>query len=254
MGKEEKGFDIVECQLKDEIISDEYFSSFSLRFTPMRDVLLPITKFKKAPLDIVDRPLSRAPHEQNKKLYYVLQQVSDEGFNFCNSRGFRETKWHSSTCPEWSGRKSKIWGFLLVVGSTWLLQQRWIISILLFLIEVSWIFWETHDIMSWSKLWLYIGAYGQLQHHPTSEEYVQWIWDCGALWDFLKICNMSIVLNNKDYNLSNKLSYWKSLTHAHWIWNAYKRSLLIINGLLLHNKKYKVFVLVFECVSIFKIF
>lgn len=35
--------------------------------------------------------------------------------------------------------------------------------------------------MAWNKLWLYIGAYGQLQHHPTSEEYVQWIWDYNGL-------------------------------------------------------------------------
>lgn len=66
LGKEEKGFDIVECQLKDEIISDEYFSSFSLRFIPMRDVLLHVTNFLKAPLDIVDHPLYKAPHKQNK--------------------------------------------------------------------------------------------------------------------------------------------------------------------------------------------
>jgi hypothetical protein len=69
--KEEKWFDIVECQFKDEIISDEYFNSFPLRFTPVRDVLLPITKFKKAPLYIV-YPFSMAPDKQNKNLYYVL--------------------------------------------------------------------------------------------------------------------------------------------------------------------------------------
>jgi len=99
LGKEEKGFDIEECQLKDEIISDEYFSSFPLRFTLVKDVLLPITKFKKAPLDIVYHPFSMAPHEQNKNLYYVLQQVSHKGSNFHNSKGFKEIKWHFSTCP-----------------------------------------------------------------------------------------------------------------------------------------------------------
>jgi hypothetical protein len=48
LGKEEKRFDIVECQLKDETISDEYFSFFPSRFTLVKDILLPITKFKKA--------------------------------------------------------------------------------------------------------------------------------------------------------------------------------------------------------------
>ncbi len=82
----------MECQLKDETINDEYFSSFPLRFTLVRDVLLPITKFKKVPLDIIYHPLSRAPHKQNKILYYMLQQVSHEGFNFHNSNRFKETR------------------------------------------------------------------------------------------------------------------------------------------------------------------
>jgi len=59
LGKEEKGFDIVECQLKDETINDEYFSFFPLRFTLVRDVLLPITKFKKATLDIIYHPINK---------------------------------------------------------------------------------------------------------------------------------------------------------------------------------------------------
>ncbi len=92
MVKDEKGFDIVECQLKDETISDEYFSSFPLGFTLVKDILLPITKFKKPALDIIYHPLSRAPHKQNKKLYYLLQQVSHEGFNFRNSKRFKKTK------------------------------------------------------------------------------------------------------------------------------------------------------------------
>ncbi len=92
LGKDEKRFDIEDCQLKDEIISDEYFSSFPLRFTPVKDVLLPITKFKKASLNIVYHPFSMAPHEQNKIYYYVLQQVSHKGSNFHNFRGFREIK------------------------------------------------------------------------------------------------------------------------------------------------------------------
>jgi len=69
--KEEKRFNIVECQLKDETISDEYFSSFPLGFTLEKDILLPITKFKKPALDIIYHPLSKAPHEQNKNLYCV---------------------------------------------------------------------------------------------------------------------------------------------------------------------------------------
>jgi hypothetical protein len=82
----------VECQLKDETINDEYSNSFPLGFTLEKDILLPITIFRKPTLDIIYHPLSRAPHEQNKNLYYVLQQLSHEGFNFHNSIRFKETK------------------------------------------------------------------------------------------------------------------------------------------------------------------
>jgi hypothetical protein len=102
----------VECQLKDETISDEYLSSFPSRITLVKDILLPITKFKKEPLNIIYHPLSRAPHKQNKNLYYVLQQVSHEGFNFCNFKGFKETKWHSFACPNEVGGNPRLEFFI----------------------------------------------------------------------------------------------------------------------------------------------
>jgi hypothetical protein len=42
MGKEAKGFDPVECRMKDATIGKEYAKLFPLGFAPVKDVKLPI--------------------------------------------------------------------------------------------------------------------------------------------------------------------------------------------------------------------
>ncbi len=56
--KEEKWFDVVECHLKDNTI--EYLNSFPLGFAPMKDFLVSMDRFKRAPLKIVYHPLLKA--------------------------------------------------------------------------------------------------------------------------------------------------------------------------------------------------
>ncbi len=58
--------------------------------------------------------------------------------------------------------------------------------------------------------------------------------------DFVKIIRMSKILDNKDYNLSMKLLYHKSLSHAHQIWISYDRPTPDLDGYRRHSENYKV--------------
>lgn len=57
MGKEAKGFDLVECHVKDATIGKEYANSFPLSFSPIKGVNLFINCFKRSPPKIIYRPL-----------------------------------------------------------------------------------------------------------------------------------------------------------------------------------------------------
>jgi hypothetical protein len=59
MGKEAKDFDLVECHIKDAMIGEEYVSLFPICFTPIKDMRLPIDRFKRSPSKIIYCPLSR---------------------------------------------------------------------------------------------------------------------------------------------------------------------------------------------------
>jgi hypothetical protein len=59
MGKEAKGFDPIECRIKDITIGEEYAKSFPLGFTLVKDVKLHVNQFKRSPLEIIYHPFSR---------------------------------------------------------------------------------------------------------------------------------------------------------------------------------------------------
>jgi hypothetical protein len=57
---EEKGFDAIECHLKDNIIDKKYSNSFPLGFALVKEVIVQIDRFKKVPPKIVYHPLLKA--------------------------------------------------------------------------------------------------------------------------------------------------------------------------------------------------
>jgi len=59
MGKEAKGFDLVECCIKDAMISKEYSNLFPLGFSSIQGVNLPINRFKMSPPEIICHLLSK---------------------------------------------------------------------------------------------------------------------------------------------------------------------------------------------------
>jgi hypothetical protein len=59
----------------------------------------------------------------------------------------------------------------------------------------------------------------------------------------MKICKLSKILNNKDCDLSMKLSYRENLAHVQRIWDAYERLRLDLDASLRHTKEYKVRIL-----------
>jgi len=63
------------------------------------------------------------------------------------------------------------------------------------------------------------------------------------VWDtnFVKICNLSKVLNNKDCALNMKPSYMENLAHIHKIWDVYEKLLSNLDAFIWHTKEYNVF-------------
>ncbi len=53
MGKEAKGFDLIECRTKDTMIGEEYAKLFPFGFVLVKDINLPIDRFKRSPSKIV---------------------------------------------------------------------------------------------------------------------------------------------------------------------------------------------------------
>ncbi len=74
MGKEEKGFDVLECRLKDNTI--EYSNSFPLGFALMKDILVSMDRFKRAPLKIVYCPLLKS-HVNKIKTHITVHNKFD---------------------------------------------------------------------------------------------------------------------------------------------------------------------------------
>jgi hypothetical protein len=57
--KEVKGFNPIECHIKDTTIVEEYVNSFPLGFSPVQGVNLLVNRFKKSPPEIVYHPFSK---------------------------------------------------------------------------------------------------------------------------------------------------------------------------------------------------
>jgi hypothetical protein len=57
MGKEAKGFDLVECHVKDATIGEEYANSFPLAFSPVKGVNLFVNCFQRSSPKIIYHPL-----------------------------------------------------------------------------------------------------------------------------------------------------------------------------------------------------
>jgi len=63
-----------------------------------------------------------------------------------------------------------------------------------------------------------------------------------VVWNtnFVKMCNLSKVLNKKDCGLNIKPSYKENLAHSCQIWNTYFKSLPNLDVLFCHFEEYKV--------------
>jgi len=59
MGKKAKGFNLVECHMKDVTIGEEYVKSFPLGFALVKDVNSLVNRFKRSPSEIIYHSLSR---------------------------------------------------------------------------------------------------------------------------------------------------------------------------------------------------
>jgi hypothetical protein len=59
MDKKAKGFNLVECHMKDVTIGEEYVKSFPLGFALVKDVNSLVNRFKRSPSEIIYHPLSR---------------------------------------------------------------------------------------------------------------------------------------------------------------------------------------------------
>jgi hypothetical protein len=75
MGKEAKGFDSVECCIKEAIISEEYANSFPLGLCLVKGVNLPINCFKRSPLEIVYCSVFKEHVNEIKSQNYCVQQI-----------------------------------------------------------------------------------------------------------------------------------------------------------------------------------
>lgn len=73
---EEKGFDAIECHLKDNIIDKKYSNSFPLGFALVKEVIVPIDRFKKVSPKIVYHPLLKA-HVNEIKTGIIVYKKSD---------------------------------------------------------------------------------------------------------------------------------------------------------------------------------
>jgi hypothetical protein len=76
MGKKTKGFDLVECHVKDVTIRKEYANMFQLGFAPVKDVRLLVNRFKRSSPKIVYYPLSRE-HVNKIKTQIVIYNKYD---------------------------------------------------------------------------------------------------------------------------------------------------------------------------------
>lgn len=129
LGKEEKGFDVVECRLKDNTI--EYLNSFPLGFALVKDVLVSMDRFKRVLVKIVYHPLSKA-HVNKIKTHITI-------YNKFDTRVLIFTIPKDQDKPNFIfPRALKTWEEIMdlqvfiVGGNTQLLQQRWVNLVLRF--------------------------------------------------------------------------------------------------------------------------
>jgi len=75
-GKKAKGFDLVECYMKDATIGEEHANSFPLGFSLVKGVNIPIIHLKRSPLNIVYYSLSRK-HVNEIKIRITMDNKFD---------------------------------------------------------------------------------------------------------------------------------------------------------------------------------
>jgi hypothetical protein len=76
MGKEVKGFDPVECHIKDAMIGKEYSNLFPFGFSSIQGVNLPINHFKRSPVEIIYNLLSKK-HVNEIKMRIIVYNNFD---------------------------------------------------------------------------------------------------------------------------------------------------------------------------------
>jgi hypothetical protein len=96
MEKETNGFDPIECHIKDTTIGEEYAKSFPLSFTLVKDVKLPIYRFKRSSLEIVYHPFSKE-HVNEIKTPIIIYNKFDTKVPIFAILEDLEAKFHSST-------------------------------------------------------------------------------------------------------------------------------------------------------------
>ncbi len=75
MGKEAKGFDTIECCIKDAMIGKEYSNLFPLGFSMVEGVNLPINRFKKLPPKIIYHLFSKEHVNEIKMRIIVYNKI-----------------------------------------------------------------------------------------------------------------------------------------------------------------------------------
>ncbi len=86
----------------------------------------------------------------------------------------------------------------------------------------------------------------ELVEDPNTKDHVWEIYSkfqIIVMWDmdFVRICNLSKILNNKDCDFGTKPSYKENLAHACRIWDAYEWPHPNLDVSLRHFDEYKVF-------------
>jgi hypothetical protein len=107
MGKKTKGFDLVECHVKDATIRKEYANMFPLGFAPVKDVRLLVDRFKRSPPKIVYYPLFREHVNKIKTQITIYNKYDTKVPIFVIPEDPERPKFHSSTSSQKVGGHSQ---------------------------------------------------------------------------------------------------------------------------------------------------
>jgi len=112
---------------------------------------------------------------------------------------------------------------------------------LLYCLEMDWLFHKWKNCLSCFLLLI-------LQQMIVDNNMSLVVWELYntfqivVMWDidFMRICKISKLFNNKDCAMNTNPSYRKSLVHARQIWDSYGRPLPNLDSSLQHSKNCKV--------------